>query len=168
MPVSVSLFTQFIFALTYDLPVVHRPLAMQEHQRTTTPVALGSSFSSTTWRVVSSEGKASWFLSRNVYTVNLIITVSWGQYMYFINSFLTSFSCCPSVAVKLHLFWCNSPNVCFSQGSHWKVPTREVPGGVQRQEWEVDWRPSQSHFYLIFHYQYVGIKTILNSFKIHG
>lgn len=156
MPASLTVY----FHTNVWSDVVHRPLATQGHQRTTTPVASGSSFSSTTWRVVSSEGKASWFLSRSIFTVNLIgnlcNTVSWGHYMYFIKHFFLLSLCRSDV---IHLFWCHSPNVCFSQGSHWKVPAREVPGGVQRQEWEVSRRPSHSHFYLIFHHQYVDIKT---------
>ena len=66
----------FILVETYVRCVLNRPLATLRPQRITTPVALGSSSSSTIWRTESSEGKASCFSESSRLAARFILYLS--------------------------------------------------------------------------------------------
>lgn len=131
----------------HNLSVSCRPLATPGLQTITTPVALGSSFISTTWRVESCEGirhHDSFFSAVfwRVLQLCFIRSLLWFRHSCFLVE--------PSTTAKLHfclmsLSWCGV--LVVSQGRHRKIPTGKVSCGIQRQQWEVDrrcWQNRQS------------------------
>lgn len=105
----------------------NRPLATQERQRITTPAALGNSFSSTIWRVVSSEGRTS------IHFCVVLLSIC----TYFVHLWITLYlsSVCASLLLRIDrhsLFF-----LCFFQGRYWEVPPGKVSTGIQRSKREV-------------------------------
>lgn len=110
----------------------NRPLATQERQRITTPAALGNSFSSTIWRVVSSEGRASFVLWVFLLSICTCFVHLWVA--------LYLSSVCASLLLRIDRHSQTSFEIfflCFFQGRYWEVPPGKVSTGFQRSKRKV-------------------------------